>query len=343
LITIQNELHALFLYNNKNVDNKIFDKNYNSDGLKDPWIKLRDEFASNNIKLTAENLNNINSPLFRLFLDYPQIEPDNYCPNYLVQAESAQVYPKNKKLREVNPFVKVFTWDDSLIDNIKYIKCNLGNRLQIIDNKCFNNREFFCSMLAANKALPLPYHADYYLERHKTIKWFEKNAFDDFVLYGSGWNLPGRKPGILSKVVSRVFNKTLPKKATYFHPSWRGIAKTKSEVLTKSKFTIAYENVGDLSGYITEKIFDAFVNGCVPVYWGASNVEGYIPNSCFVDRRDFKSNADLYNYLKSIDARAYAEYQLEIAQFLKSPKSIPFSVESFANTIVSTIVRDLNL
>lgn len=340
---MKKELHALFIYNNNNVDNKIFDKNYNSDGLKDPWIKLRDEFDSHNIKLVTNSCNDINSPLFRLYLDYPKVEPDDECLNYLVQAESAQVYPKNIKLRKENPFVKIFTWDDTLIDNKKYIKCNLGNRLQTIGCNGFYNREFFCSLLAANKALPYSYHADYYLERQKTIKWFEKNAFDDFILYGSGWNLPGRKPNIFSKVLSRAFNKTLPKKTTYFHPSWRGVAKTKSEVLTKSKFTIAYENVGDLSGYITEKIFDAFVNGCVPVYWGASNVEKYIPKTCFIDRRDFKSNADLYNYLKSIDEITYSKFQLEIAIFLKSSKSNTFSAISFANIIVSTILKDLDL
>jgi alpha(1,3/1,4) fucosyltransferase len=338
---MQKKHQALFIYNNG--DNSIFDTRFNPDGLKDKWILLKAELANFNINLTTEIQIDILPPLFRLYLDYPKSEPDNDCPNYLVQAESLQIYPTNKKLRVANPFIKIFTWDDLLVDNKKYIKCNLGTHLQIIDYGGFNEREFFCSMLAANKALPHNYHADYYLERQKIIKWFQKNAFEDFVLYGSGWNLPGRKPGVLSKVVSRVFNNIFPKKTKYFYPSWKGIAETKSEVLRNSKFTIAYENVGDLSGYITEKIFDAFVYGCVPVYWGASNVESYIPKTCFVDRRDFKSNADLYNYLKSVDARAYAEYQLEIAQFLKSPQSTPFTVESFANIIVSTILKDLNL
>lgn len=29
--------------------------------------------------------------------------------------------------------------------------------------------------------------------------------------------------------------------------------------------------------YVTEKVYDALTAGCIPTYWGASNVADYIP------------------------------------------------------------------
>ena len=39
----------------------------------------------------------------------------------------------------------------------------------------------------------------------------------------------------------------------------------------------------NVNGYVTEKIFDAFKAGCVPVYWGAENITKYVPAECFID------------------------------------------------------------
>ena len=48
-------------------------------------------------------------------------------------------------------------------------------------------------------------------------------------------------------------------------------------------FAICYENARDIPGYITEKIFDCFFAGCVPIYWGgAPNVTDHIPANTFI-------------------------------------------------------------
>lgn len=31
--------------------------------------------------------------------------------------------------------------------------------------------------------------------------------------------------------------------------------------------------------YVTEKVYDAFVAGCVPIYWGAANIAHFIPHA----------------------------------------------------------------
>ena len=47
---------------------------------------------------------------------------------------------------------------------------------------------------------------------------------------------------------------------------------------------------------VSEKIFDCFAAGNVPIYWGASNVTDYIPEDCFIDMRSFSSFEELYQF-----------------------------------------------
>jgi hypothetical protein len=99
--------------------------------------------------------------------------------------------------------------------------------------------------------------------------------------------------------------------------------------------------VRDLPGYITEKIFDAMCAGCVPVYWGASNITDHIPAECFIDRRQFASHEELYTFMKGMSGKDYLRYQEAIRAFLSSPGVRPFSAEAFAETVVSVVVDDL--
>jgi alpha(1,3/1,4) fucosyltransferase len=51
----------------------------------------------------------------------------------------------------------------------------------------------------------------------------------------------------------------------------------------------------------------------VPVYWGAPNVENYIPSDCFIDRRKFESNEALLAFLQKMTKEEWEGY-LERAQ-----------------------------
>jgi hypothetical protein len=109
------------------------------------------------------------------------------------------------------------------------------------------------------------------------------------------------------------------------------------------RFSICYENIRDVPDYTTEKIFDSFFSGCVPVYWGPPNITKYIPEDCFIDRQKFSSHEELYRFMTSMTESEYLAYQERIAAYLTSEHAKPFSAESFANTIVDTTVRDLEI
>ena len=129
-------------------------------------------------------------------------------------------------------------------------------------------------------------------------------------------------------------------KSTPF-PSYRGRVRGKRDVMSQTRFAICFENVRDLPGYITEKIFDCFFSGCVPVYWGASNIADYIPKDCFIDRRSFRNTGEVYRFLRGISEADFKQYQTRIMGFLKSKAAYPFSAECFVETIVKTVLQDI--
>ena len=47
--------------------------------------------------------------------------------------------------------------------------------------------------------------------------------------------------------------------------------KTKAEWLAEYKFNLCFEN-SSYPGYLTEKLFDAYMAGCIPIYWGDTSL-----------------------------------------------------------------------
>jgi hypothetical protein len=98
------------------------------------------------------------------------------------------------------------------------------------------------------------------------------------------------------------------------------------DLLKQYKFAVCYEDMHDVKGYVTEKIFNCFAAGTIPIYWGASNITDYIPKECFIDRRDFKDFEAVMDYIQGADAQAYIN---NIKAFLESDQAKLFSKELF--------------
>jgi hypothetical protein len=111
----------------------------------------------------------------------------------------------------------------------------------------------------------------------------------------------------------------------------------KIQILGGYKFCIAFENCTDCKGYITEKIWDCYFAGTVPIYWGADNITEYIPKELFIDMRDFKNFEGLYEHLKKFSQKDYEEYIKNLAGFLKSEKAQQWSEERVIKKIIKTI------
>jgi len=73
----------------------------------------------------------------------------------------------------------------------------------------------------------------------------------------------------------------------------------KVEFLRGYKFCIAYENAAS-PGYVTEKLFHAKAAGCVPIYWGAPDVELDFNMEGVIDARG-KTDAELIAEVRRVD------------------------------------------
>ena len=73
----------------------------------------------------------------------------------------------------------------------------------------------------------------------------------------------------------------------------------KVEFLRQYKFCIAYENAAS-PGYVTEKLFHAKAAGCVPIYWGAPDVELDFNMEGVIDARG-KTDAELIAEVRRVD------------------------------------------
>ena len=322
-------------------NNIIFDSENaaNRDNCFAPYVLLKNKMYLNSILLNTADINIINKVDMELHQDVQDVSDSSM--SYLLMLESSFVLPSNDNQEMLTKYRKVFTWRDDLVDGNRFIKINLPNPIVIPSVDGWANRDHFCCVIAGNKVLTVNDRRDLYKERVKAIRWFEKNAANDFDLYGVDWDMPTFGAGLVGKVMRRVYRIIKPVVSYKPYPSYKGKVEHKRDVLLKTRFSICYENVRDLPGYITEKIFDCFFSGCVPVYWGASNITDYIPADCFIDRRQFKDTEAVYHFLKEISEDEFKGYQQRIAAFLASDAAKPFGSEAFAETIVSTIVKDL--
>lgn len=121
--------------------------------------------------------------------------------------------------------------------------------------------------------------------------------------------------------------------------SWRGAlpGPKKVEALSRAKFNFCAEN-SIFPGYVTEKIFDAFIAGTVPVYFGAPDIRDFVPESSFIDGDDFKSMRELERYLDSVSLEDYRNFLASAVDFLKSEDGGKHTYESFARQMFEDVL-----
>jgi hypothetical protein len=239
-------------------------------------------------------------------------------------------------------YAKWFTWDGELQDDDRAVRLFYPNQLKPEDYKDPQERPLFLVLVTTNNAIKDYDPREQFGARVEIIKWYERHAPNDFHLFGRGWNCPAALPGRWGQVcnqVRKIIARVLPVASPF--ATWRGPVASKNELLTRARFSLAYENSRDLPGYITEKLFDCFRAGCVPVYIGPKEIHDHVPADCFIDGRAFATTAALDAHLRTIDDAAYRGYQERIRAFLLSAQAKPFSQDHFAEVIVREILADL--
>jgi glycosyltransferase involved in cell wall biosynthesis len=223
--------------------------------------------------------------------------------------------PCNFEVKYHQPFQRIYTWCDDLVDNIRYFKLHFPFLRPMTNELVPFEERRLCVLNATSR------HSDHcdelHTEERKVADFFAQLnpvESDSFDLFGEGWD-----PGV--------------------HRNYRGISPTQANGLGRYLFSFCYEAVRRWNGLVTGKLFDSFAAGCVPIYWGAPNIASSIPAGCFIAREAFSSEAELYAFLKDMPAEVHDGYLRRIRAFLSSEQAIPYSAEHFIRTFVGLIAR----
>lgn len=143
-------------------------------------------------------------------------------------------------------------------------------------------------------------------------------------VFGRGWddtrNLPPYQAARLTAIRS----------------AFKGPCDDKHELLSRYKFTIAYENTA-YPGYVTEKVIDAMVAASVPVYMGAPDIGEQLPAKALIDARAFGSPEAISARMEQM-TESEAAAMIDAGQaFLQSLQGQRHTYEGFGEWIVSLI------
>lgn len=165
-----------------------------------------------------------------------------------------------------------------------------------------------------------PIAADLYLERLRVAAHFSGRP--DFDVFGQGWQR--KHPAVPMHLHQAILR------------AYRGPVAEKLETLAQYRFSLCLEN-SMFAGYVSEKIFDCFFTGTIPIYLGAPDVQRYVPPETFVDLRRFRTYHDLESFLDHLDESAMRHYVEAAADFVRSAAYQPFTVECFARQMVDLL------
>lgn len=165
---------------------------------------------------------------------------------------------------------------------------------------------------------------DLYTHRFKAIEYFSNVA--GFSLFGTRWD----KTSNLSRAIAERIKVLNPQPVAF---------RDKMETLKKFKYCICFENCIH-PGYLTEKIFDCFFAGTIPIYFGAPDVAESIPKTCFIDFNDFNDFNLLNAYLFSLNEEANEKYLMAAKSFIESNRFEKFTDSHLATQIFDMISKE---
>jgi hypothetical protein len=160
-----------------------------------------------------------------------------------------------------------------------------------------------------------------YRDRLAIAKTCDEMLGESFEIFGPGW--PEARAGSRDRQGFR---------------SARGpFGGSKLELLQHYRFNIAYENSADDGGYVTEKLFDALLAGCVPVYLGNMNIERHVHPDAFVDARKFKNCRELVRFIEAMPKEEWSRMRDAGSAFLRDVAPERFGSMQYARSVVGAV------
>ena len=97
----------------------------------------------------------------------------------------------------------------------------------------------------------------------------------------------------------------------------------KIDGLRDYRYSIAIEN-SRIPSYITEKYYDCIIAGCVPVYYGAPNIDDYFPANSYISLpiHDFDKCIEIINELSESDYESRIPALIEARSLIREKYSL---------------------
>jgi hypothetical protein len=278
---------------------------------------------------------------------------------YLLLNEPATYYPEVWKKENHAVFDRVFTYDYTLADGVKYIHHYFAIDLDSyppfkgVTEAEFNARKLLVLMAGMFQfTKPKEGSNSLLYTRYRTLLWFGKHWHQHFDFFSRGI-APSlyrsfRGLGVLQRVLPRIVTEPIvniiaARRQRPIEAINRGpvLPNDKLNVIRNYRFAVCYENTR-LPGYISEKLFDCLFASCVPVYLGEPNISKFVPAECFIDRSSFATDAALADFLKQMSYSDYMCYIAAMKRFVEGVERQKFGSEANARRVASVLLADLN-
>ena len=271
-------------------------------------------------------------------MESPIVEPRQYY----TRLHSLQTY-----FKRIFTFADIAAFAPFLRNPVRSHVFHLPYMYESVNANLWTQRERkFLVMINHNKVSAIRWN-ELFTQRMQALAFFA--AYKEIDLYGLGWDGPSFQlggswlPGSFQKMTrawKRQWQRIRPVPALEAaRQVYRGSVPSKLDTLAQYQFALCFENVA-MNGWITEKLFDCFVAGTVPIYSGAPDVTQYVPESCFIDMRRFKGYEELRTYLKSLNEDEIQQYRENSRDYLLSEQFRPFTKQYFTELLARIVEED---
>lgn len=324
-----------------------------------PFVYMKEVLKEFGIDLSTRDINTTKESFLLFAWDNPHTiaakKRDGQIWSLIMQ-EPPVYAPETWDKHYHDKFDYVFTFDETLVDNKKYFYYSFAvdteyfSIPEIVSEEVYKRRTLAVNVSnAVQRQIDPDYPNCTHYRRYKTIKWYGRHYPHDFGFYGGTFR---KRDYYFQYRGARLVRQLVPSDiyrriAAYLQRDlinvFRGELKPleKFDVIKNYNFYYCYENSTDINGYISEKIFDCFYNGLVPIYWGAPNIGELIPYNCYIDGSKYESEEELYSFIKTMKYDQYRSYLEEANRFLLSQEMDRFTVKSSVGNILTPLMKHI--
>ena len=188
------------------------------------------------------------------------------------------------------------------------------------------HRKILVSLIASNK-VSASINNNYSLRRNLAYS-FSRSTL---IVYGGLWdaNFLKKLEHRLRVSIHAIRNRTFPNPFSIYgsffrrYRNFNGQLEDKQSVVKNSKFSLIIENSNDT---VTEKLFDALINGSIPIYYGPQLKDMGIPGHK-ISLDGAKPTKYLEEKISNISNDEITSYLKEIKKFLKSQSFLEYWTE----------------